>query len=346
MEPQPSTSKQVVPLGPMSSASTDAENYFLQQDLQLTTEQLLHLSEHFSFENVRGNNKLILLYTGIPTEEIFMALFNLLKDVGINYYYRWKVEKLGKIDQLFLTLMKLRQNFPHEDLAVRFNVSQGTVSNIITTWIHVIHEVLFKQLMAQIPPRNKNKLCLPNCFSSFTNCRIILDCTEVYTSVSRTSMTAQKLTYSSYKHRNTCKGLVGVAPNGVVTYVSPLYPGSTSDKKIVKDCGILDQLEAGDLVLADKGFLIRDIMPAGVSINIPPFLTTPQFTLEQVKQTECIAKARIHVERAIRRMKIYNILNFIPYTLLPHADAVFQVIGALTNLQYPLIKEVEQYYTD
>lgn len=299
----------------------------------------------FSFEIIRGNNKLILLYTGLPTEKVFMSLFNLLKNININYYYRWKVEKMRKIDQLLMTLMKLRQNFPHEDLAVRFSVSQATVSNVVTTWVHILHEILFKQLMSKIPSRNKNKLCLPNCFSSFTNCRIILDCTEVYTSVPRSSMAAQKLTYSSYKHRNTCKGLVGVAPNGVVTFVSVLYPGSTSDKKIVSDCGILDLLEPGDLVLADKGFLIKDIMPPGVNVNIPPFLTTSQFTVEQVRQTECIARARIHVERAIRRMKIFNILNFIPHSLLPHVDAVFQVIGALTNLQYPLIKEVEQLYS-
>lgn len=46
--------------------------------------------------------------------------------------------------------------------------------------------------------------------------------------------------------RNTYKGLVSVALNGV-------YPGSTSDNKIVKDCGILYQLNASHLVLADQG---------------------------------------------------------------------------------------------
>ncbi|KAG5865771.1 hypothetical protein JTB14_004148 [Gonioctena quinquepunctata] len=89
---------------------------------------------------------------------------------------------------------------------------------------------------------------------------------------SRKSMGEQKVTYSSYKHRNTWKGLIGVAPNGVITYISGLYPGSTSDKKIVQHCGILDQLAAGDLILADKDFLIRDILPPGVMLNLPPFL--------------------------------------------------------------------------
>ncbi|KAJ8930652.1 hypothetical protein NQ314_016567 [Rhamnusium bicolor] len=168
---------------------------------------------------------------------------------------------------------------------------------------------------------------------------------EIATMVPRSSMTAQKATYSAYKHKNTWKALIGVAPNGVVTFVSDLYPGSTSDKKIVQHCKTLEQMETGDLILADKGFLLKDILPPGVNLNIPPFLVTSQFTPEQVYRTETIARARIHVERAIRRMKCYKILDFIPYSLQSHASCVVQVIGALTNLQPPLIREFAQAYS-
>jgi hypothetical protein len=37
------------------------------------------------------------------------------------------------------------------------------------------------------------------------------------------------------------------------------------------DCGILNLLEEGDSVMADKGFEIERDMPLGVSLNIPPF---------------------------------------------------------------------------
>jgi len=105
--------------------------------------------------------------------------------------------------------------------------------------------------------------------------------------------------------------------------------------------GLLEKLVAGDLIIADKGFLIRDILPQGVSLNIPPFLDTPQFTPNQVIQTEVIAKARIHIERAIQRIKCYSIINFIPYTMLKQAETIFQLVSALTNLQLPLIKEIQ-----
>lgn len=101
--------------------------------------------------------------------------------------------------------------------------------------------------MSNIPSKEKNKNCLPNAFKSFTNCRIIIDCTEIYTAVSRQSMNTQKDTYSNYKHRNTWKALVGIAPNGVVTFVSSLFPGSTSDKMVTLNSGLLEKLLPGDL---------------------------------------------------------------------------------------------------
>ena len=150
----------------------------------------------------------------------------------------------------------------------------------------------------------------------------------------------QCATYFHYKHRNTLKSLVGVAPNGFVTFASALDPGSCSDKEIVKASKVLDQMEPGDLVLADKGFLIQDIMPQGVSLNLPPFLTTPQFTIAQAKLTTKIARARIHVERGIQRIKVFNILNFIPHQYRSCATKIFQVCAAFTNLQGPFLKEV------
>lgn len=77
--------------------------------------------------------------------------------------------------------------------------------------------------------------------------------------VPRQSMKAQRKIYSAYKHHNTFKGLVVAAPNGVIAFISKLYPGSTSEKNIVKHSKVLEQVEAGDLILAYKGLLIGDL---------------------------------------------------------------------------------------
>ena len=77
---------------------------------------------------------------------------------------------------------------------------------------------------------------------------------------------------------NSFKVLVGVVSNGVIIFISKLYFGSTSDKVIVQKCRILSHFVAVNLILADKGFLIENIVPAGVSVNIPMFFEHSKFT--------------------------------------------------------------------
>ena len=55
--------------------------------------------------------------------------------------------------------------------------------------------------------------------------------------------------------------------------MSPCYGGSISDRRLVEVSGLLEKLEPGDEVMADKGFQIQDILaPLGVRLNTPPFL--------------------------------------------------------------------------
>ena len=168
---------------------------------------------------------------------------------------------------------------------------------------------------------------------------MIIDCTDIKIAAPHL-MSEQKETYSSYRGMNSFKALVGVAPNAVITFISKLFPGSVSDKVIVKESGLLDILEPGDMSLADKGFLIQDIVPNGVTVNIPPFLNEGKLSDSEIKLTKSIAKCRIHVERATARLKVFKILHFIPPYLRCYSDIVVQLCAALVNLQNPLIKEV------
>ena len=82
----------------------------------------------------------------------------------------------------------------------------------------------------------------------------------------------QKATWSDYKHHNTLKLLVRIAASGAFTFISKLRSGSTSDWKIVQESGLIDLLEKGDHLMADRGFNIRDLLTRrGVKLNIPPF---------------------------------------------------------------------------
>ena len=93
------------------------------------------------------------------------------------------------------------------------------------------------------------------------------------------------------------------------------------------------------MILADKGIVIHDILPHGISVNIPLFLNNGTFSESEIKSTKAIAKCRIHVKRANTRPKDYRILIFIPSYLRCYADTLFQLRAALANLQFPLITE-------
>ena len=95
---------------------------------------------------------------------------------------------------------------------------------------------------------------------------------------------------------------------------------SISDREIVLRCGILSQsFDDGDSVMAEKGFQIQvDILPLGVDLNIPPFLgSDAQMSAEDVVRTQQIASLRIHVERAINKIKNFRIWNgVVPLSLV------------------------------
>ena len=92
--------------------------------------------------------------------------------------------------------------------------------------------------------------------------------------------------------------------------------------------------------MADKGFNVGDLLAKRKAfLNIPPFLRNGQFSGTEVLQTRRIAKVRIHVERAIGRVKQFHILDpVIPLSLKNLIEPMFHVICYLTNLDKPLVK--------
>lgn len=178
---------------------------------------------------------------------------------------------------------------------------------------------------------------MPASFADYPTTRVVIDATEIFIE-QPSSPVAQQQTFSSYKNHNTLKVLIGITPSGAISFVSKLYGGSTSDRELTIQSGILELLEPGDSVMADKGFTIADLLSArGVSLNMPPMKTDTQLTEKELLETRRIASVRIHVERAIRRIKAFRILETIPNCMAGIADQLFFVCSFLTNFQKPLV---------
>jgi len=74
----------------------------------------------------------------------------------------------------------------------------------------------------------------------------------------------------------------------------------------------LDKCEAGDAILADRGFVVKDLcLNRGVALNMPSFMKTrnklPSMTVHKDRDR---ASKRAHIERLINLVKTYKILKY------------------------------------
>ena len=57
-----------------------------------------------------------------------------------------------------------------------------------------------------------------------------------------------------------------------MSFVSKCYEGFISGRKLVELSGLLENLELGVEIMADKGFQIQDLLALlGVQLNVAPF---------------------------------------------------------------------------
>ncbi len=73
----------------------------------------------------------------------------------------------------------------------------------------------------------------------------------------------------------------------------------------------MDKLTYGDLVLADRGVDISDDLALiGASLAIPPFTRgKAQISQREINSSRALSRVRIHVERAIGRIKNFKLLQ-------------------------------------
>ena len=255
-----------------------------------------------------------------------------------------------------MTLVKLKLNLKTTDLAFRFGVPNSVVSRYITTWICFIYHHI-KEL-EWMPSVDQVKGTLPVAYhEKFPNTFAIIDGSEIFVETP-SDLQMQISTWSQYKHHNTAKFLVACTPNGAISYVSPLFVGSISDVELTRVSGFLTKLEdkPGMSIMADRGFTIKDMLSClSIGLNIPPFMEgRQQLSSQDVENGRKISSPRIHVERAIGRMKTFRILTAtMPLTMARLSKQIVCICAFLSNFHPPLIplppkdgtsEDVEEYF--
>ena len=303
--------------------STDSSETEMNQQLIDLKSKLEKAHQHieslqkqtFTVDRFRGDDSSIKFYTGFPNWDTFDAVFKYLNpgNEGQNISYwvsklnlnvsaavyegeseelirkRGRSRSLRPIDEFFAVMCRLRQGFAEEHLAHLFQVSLSTISRIFITWINFMYLKL-GQINIWLTRGEVNETMLEDFKQKYSSTRVIIDCTEVRCQLP-SSLHLNGELFSNYKHHTTLKGLIGI-----------------SDKDILVRSGLLDlSFQEKDSIMADKGFTIQDLLPLGVSLNIPPFLgSSAQMPANVVVRTQEIASIRIHDERAVNKIKNFH----------------------------------------
>ena len=219
-----------------------------------------------SESSLRNDAEKVKFYTGLPNYFVLETVMWLLAP----HMDSMKNVKLSKFQQLLLTLMRLRLDLRNQDLAYRFGVKVGTVTRTVHQMVSIMSANLVPTAVFW-PSRAELRKNLPAALrASHPDCAVIIDCFTVpfEEPVSRGNQQQQQ------QHRvvassqgagisyNVLKYLIGVAPQGVVTFVSRGVLGNVSDKSLAEGCGLLCKLLPGDVVLASRDLDIADSVAA------------------------------------------------------------------------------------
>ena len=219
----------------------------LEQEKEKLVYQLRNEKQFFGIKSISHSDLLVQLYTGFKSYEHLLLFYEFLGPSvnHLNYWGKKKTTtsrkrkmKLSPLNQLFLTLIKLKLNLRERDIAYRFGISTSTVSKYFITWVCFLYYQLSE--IDWRPSPEQVRRTLPQSFrEKYPDTYIILDATEVFLETP-CDLHNQSSTWSSYKHHNTGKLLVGCSPNGAVFFVSPLYAGSVSDVELTRVSGSLN----------------------------------------------------------------------------------------------------------
>ncbi|XP_053176090.1 uncharacterized protein LOC128359792 [Scomber japonicus] len=299
--------------------------------------------KEFTEEFLKRDDSRVKYYTELPNYETFNVLLS-----HVTPFLPQGTRKLTPFQMILVTLMCLRLDLPLQHIGHLFDVHRGTVSAAFHKTLNVLYARLAP--IVHWPDRDSLQVSMPHQFSETFGNRVaaIIDCFEVF--IKRPSnLQARAQTFSHYKHSHTLKYLIGITPQGVISFISKGWGGRTSDKRITEECGFLDKLLPGDLVLADQGFDIKESVGMVCAEVKTPAFTKGQRQLDakDVEETRSLAHLRIHVERVIGVVRNkYKILSSkIPINMvLPCEgenvtllDKIVVVCCALTNMSSSVV---------
>lgn len=154
---------------------------------------------------------------------------------------------------------------------------------------------------------------------------------QMYNEVTCASATnLQHLQESDYN--NTLKASFAITPPGAISFISKWWGCNISDINITRESGFIDHEKVRDGIMADMGFLIRNLLLEKRGNLIMYILLKKcswgnggRLNHHEIVKTKTIAHLRIYVKRAIRILNNLHILANTPLNSPPLANSSLKV---------------------
>lgn len=184
-----------------------------------------------SSESVANDNVKTEMMTGISWPK-FLQLY-----LFLSTFLSHRRDALPLKEQLFLTLVKLRQGVPFGFLAHVRGIPRQTTIDYFWKWIDLMHAKL--GFMVKWPERDNLHTIIPPIFKEkFPRLTSIIDCFEIFIDAP-SNLLARAQLYSHYKKHTTVKVLISCNPYGQINFLSPAWGGRVSDVQIVRESGFI-----------------------------------------------------------------------------------------------------------
>lgn len=218
--------------------------------------------------------------------------------------------KVSLIEQIMITLFKLRYNLPDRILEDLFRIDHVTISRII---------IRISTYLSKVKINIKDKE---------SNLFYIVDST-----VLRIGKGKNNETYSGYKHHHGVKFQVTINDKSMIEHVSKSYSSSIHDKKLfIKEYkSLMSKINKGLDILGDKGY-------SGLNeykVNIPTKRNEVKYKENKnlsKSENKILSSKRIKVEHVFAYIKSYRIMQRLNYYTKDKIDILFNSIANIYNL--------------
>ena len=217
--------------------------------------------------------------------------------------------KVSLLEQIMITLFKLRYNLPDRILEDLFKIDHVTISRII---------LRISSYLSQL------KVNINNLGKELYYC--------VDSTVLRIGKGKNKETYSGYKHHHGVKFQVTINDKSMIEHVSKSYSSSIHDKKLfIKEYkSLMSKINKGLDILGDKGY-------SGLNeykVNIPTKRNEVKYKENKnlsKSENKILSSKRIKVEHVFAYIKSYRIMQRLNYYTKDKIDILFNSIANIYN---------------